>query len=97
MLVGYYYLKYYYKIYATSLQCMQCTDFARHLMQPCRQRKSFKSNCTAVMQNFAETMDILQSDNEPTSGHMIPVVDSLENALNEYHNERTVQVQNCRF
>ena len=28
------------------------------------------------MQNFAETMDVLQSENEPTSGHMIPVVDS---------------------
>lgn len=35
-----------------------------------------------VMQYFAEATDILQADKGPTAGNVIPVIDSLENALN---------------
>ena len=34
-----------------------------------------------VMQYFAEATDILEADNSPISGCVIPVIDSLENAL----------------
>ena len=39
------------------------------------------SNVIDVMSYFAEATDILQRDKEPTSNRVIPVVDSLENAL----------------
>lgn len=35
-----------------------------------------------VMQYFAEATDILQAEKEPTAGNVIPVIDSLENAVN---------------
>ena len=33
------------------------------------------------MQFFAETTDLLQAGKKPTSGSVIPIIDSLENAL----------------
>ena len=39
------------------------------------------SNVVDVMLYFAEATDILQADNKPTSSCVIPVIDSLENAL----------------
>lgn len=39
------------------------------------------SNVVKVMSYFAEATDILQRDKKPTSNRVIPVVDSLENAL----------------
>ena len=40
------------------------------------------SKLVEVMQYFAEATDILQAEKEPTAGNVIPVIDSLENAVN---------------
>lgn len=40
------------------------------------------SQVVNIMQYFSEATDILQSEEEPTAGRVIPVIDSLENALN---------------
>ena len=42
---------------------------------------------TDVMQYFAEATDILQRDNIPTCNRVIPVVDSLENAIKSVNRE----------
>ena len=39
------------------------------------------SNVVSVMSYFSEATDILQRDQEPTTNRVIPVIDSLENAL----------------
>ena len=39
------------------------------------------------MQYFAEATDILQCDNIPTCNHVIPAVDSLENAIKSVNRE----------
>ena len=51
-----------------------------------------KENLTRVveiMQYFAEGTDILQASNEPTSGQVIPIIDSLENALENAERSNT--------
>ncbi|XP_011410351.1 PREDICTED: zinc finger BED domain-containing protein 4-like [Amphimedon queenslandica] len=42
-----------------------------------------------VLEYFAEGTDILQRENEPTSCRVIPVVDSLENAINSVPRDNT--------
>jgi phosphoglycerate-specific signal transduction histidine kinase len=40
------------------------------------------SSVVEVMAYFAQATDILQNEKKPTSSHLIPVIDSLENAPN---------------
>ena len=43
--------------------------------------RNFLSGVVAVMKYFLEATNILQQEGNPTSNRVIPVVDSLENAL----------------
>lgn len=43
--------------------------------------KEILSLIVDIMQYFSEATDILQAEETPTSNHVIPIVDSLENAL----------------
>ena len=51
------------------------------IKQPNLSDKENLSSVVEVMSYFSQATDILQCENTPTSSHVIPVIDSLENAL----------------
>ena len=68
----------------------QCDDINRALQKPTVNRndlvisathKEILSLIVDIMQYFSEATDILQAEETPASNHVIPIIDSLENAL----------------
>ena len=47
------------------------------------------------MSYFSEATDILQRDQEPTTNRVIPVVDSLENALQSISRDSATKKMHC--